>query len=173
MRSGIGPRLLSIAKLGTDAGKKAALLVAEGLQALALNLFKKFVHAAFVSLALLQVALHLHGTAALQPALQKRLPAPLSRRGLIALEACITLGEIVTEDRVLAAVLQHDELLPAGHIDEQGQHEEKDAVVGVDQSIDGEQQRKNEAEVNGNDGCLAIAEPRPQDALQQPAGIER
>src|SRR5207249_12234428 len=71
-----------------------------------------------------------------------------------------------------AAVLEHDELLPAGHIDEQGQHEEKDAVVGVDQSTDGEQQRKNEAEVNGNHGCLTRAEPWPQNALQQSAGIE-
>src|SRR5437588_9315637 len=68
---------LSIAVLSTDTGKESTLLIGQGLQPFALDFFKEFVHAQFVCLALLCLALYFAGGATLQPALpDARLASP-------------------------------------------------------------------------------------------------
>src|SRR6266404_4184366 len=119
---------LAITILGANAGEKAAFFLAQGLQAFALDFFQQLVHAALLGLALLHVALHFAGGAALQPALPDARPAPLARRRLVALETGVTLRKIVAEHRILAAVLQDDVLPLARHVDEQSQGEKQHAV---------------------------------------------
>ena len=107
-RKGRGEKeLMPVAVAVRDALEEALLLVGQRLLALAGDLLQKLVHAALVGLLLVLLALELAGGAALRPALIPIEPAP--RRGgarrLVALQAGVTLGKIVPEERFLAAAL--------------------------------------------------------------------
>src|SRR5206468_1423902 len=102
-----------------DAFEEAAFLVGEGGHALALHFVEQLVHAAVLGLAPLLLALHAPLGAFLLPALPEVGPLPLGGR-LVALQAGVALGEVVAEQRLLAAGLQVNQLLPARDVDEQG-----------------------------------------------------
>src|SRR5262245_17416319 len=88
------------------------------MQAVALDFFEQLIHAALLGFALLLLALQLALGAASPPALPECLagPAP-SRRRLIALQARVTLGEIISQERIFPAALQDDPLYAAGDED--------------------------------------------------------
>src|SRR5690349_22731107 len=100
----------------------------ERILAEALDLFEQLIHATFLFLLPLLLAQQLASLAALEPALEE-VGLPAARRGrLILLETRVTLREIVAEQRILAAGLEQDVLLPAGAVDEQRQRQHHDLV---------------------------------------------
>src|SRR5436309_2301222 len=113
--TGSAPVLVAVA----EQLHEAALLVSQRAHALRRDFLQQLVHAALVGLAALRLALLLAGLAALLPALP---PAQLrlgrGRGRLVALQAGVALREVVgAEQQVLAAGLQDDPLLLAGHVD--------------------------------------------------------
>src|SRR5262249_19687695 len=112
-------------------------------------------------------ALELEGSPLLQPTLDKSRAAPGVR--LVTLQAGVPLGEIIAEQRFLRARLEKNELLPAGHINEQGQKQGK--RLFADDRVNTHDHRGNEAGTNRQASCLAETEARPQEALEQPAAV--
>src|SRR5260370_40416961 len=100
-----------------DALEETPFLVGERGQAVGLDFLEQLVHAPFLGLALLLLALHTAGRTALLPPLPPALPPP-SRRRRLALQAGIALREVVAEHRLPAAGLEQDPLLIAAHVNE-------------------------------------------------------
>src|SRR5437667_8889514 len=148
---------ISVAR--ADAGQKAALFIGEGLQALALDFFQKLVHAAFLGLAALLLALLALLCPLLEPALKEVRSAAPRRYRLVALQAGVSLREVVTKQRFFPARFEQNPLLPASDPNEQRQAEQQQLVH--DQGDDADEQHHDEPGIDGRRHSLAKIRPPP------------
>src|SRR4051794_32254408 len=105
---------MSFAVAETVAGalEETLLFFRQGREALPLHLFEQLIEPALLGDALLFLALEAAGLAALLPALPPALT--LARRGWFVLfQARVPLREVIAENPLLAARLQHDQLVLA------------------------------------------------------------
>src|SRR5262245_520078 len=138
---------------------------------LVVNLLQQLVHAAFLGLLALLIALFFELLAALPPALEEVLLLPAGRRWRFFLETGVALGKIIAEQRFLAAAFENEPFLLASREDEIGQEH---AQHGVEH--EGRQQHEEHDEKAGEDRVehrTAITEPGPQRRLEHAAAVER